>query len=123
MAMRFHWLRECEAQEQFKFTWKPGRANLADYFTKHHPPAHHVNVRSNFLTKVRDLAKIRIQKNVQGQMNPQPAQAMTSFKGTLDSQELHTIASILLASRAENNLYSPRGRFLSDLFLCEEEAR
>jgi hypothetical protein len=33
------------------------------------------------------------------------------------------IASILLAIRVENNLKTPCGRFLSDKFLCEEEAR
>jgi hypothetical protein len=33
--------------------------NLADYFTKHHPPAHHFNVRAEFLTKVKDLAEAR----------------------------------------------------------------
>ncbi len=49
MDMRFHWLRNREAQGQFKIYWQPGKTNLADYFTKHHPPIHHVNVRSEFL--------------------------------------------------------------------------
>jgi hypothetical protein len=56
-------------------------------------------------------------------MSPQPAQATTSYKGVLDSQELHTIASVLLARRAEYNLKSPRGRFLGDKFSCEDKAR
>jgi hypothetical protein len=59
MDMRFHWLRDREAQGQFKIYWRPGGTNLADYFTKHHPPAHHVNVRAEFLTKVKDLAEAR----------------------------------------------------------------
>ena len=80
-------------------------------------------MRSEFLTKVRDFAEIRIHKNAHGQTNPQPAQAKTSYKGVLDSKELHTIASVLLARRAENNLNSPHGRFSSDKFSCEEEAR
>jgi hypothetical protein len=107
MDMRFHWLRDRETQEQFKFLWKPGKTNLEDYFTKHHPPAHHINVRSEFLTKVRDFAEIRIHTNAHGQTKPQPAQDTTSYKGVLDSKELHTIASILLARRAKNNLNSP----------------
>ena len=57
MDMRFHWLRDREAQGQFRFHWQPGKTNLADYFTKNHPPTHHVNVRTEFLTKVRDLAE------------------------------------------------------------------
>jgi hypothetical protein len=59
MDMRFHWLRDREAQGQFKIYWRPGKNNLADYFTKHHPPLHHVNVRSEFLSKIKDLADAR----------------------------------------------------------------
>jgi len=59
MDMRFHWLRDCEAQGQFKIYWRPGKNNLADYFTKHHPPLHHVNVRSEFLSEIKDLADAR----------------------------------------------------------------
>jgi hypothetical protein len=33
---------------------------------KHHPPAHHVNVRAEFLTRVKDLAEARCMK-VEGQ--------------------------------------------------------
>jgi hypothetical protein len=38
MDMRFHWLRGRKAQGQFRIYWRPGKTNLADYFTKHHPP-------------------------------------------------------------------------------------
>jgi hypothetical protein len=37
--------------------------NLADYFTKHYPPAYHVNVRAEFLTRVKDLAEARRMKH------------------------------------------------------------
>jgi hypothetical protein len=50
MDMRFHWLRDREAQHQFRFYWCPGKSNLADYWTKHHTAAHHVNVRHEYLT-------------------------------------------------------------------------
>ncbi len=67
---------------------------MADYFTKHHPPAHHVNVRSKFLTKVKDLPEARRQRLEQGQTTkPHKAQATTSYKGVLDSEEQHTISS------------------------------
>ena len=59
MDMRYHWLRNREAQGQFNIYWRPGGANLADYFTKHHAPAHHVNVSAEFLTRVKDLAEAR----------------------------------------------------------------
>jgi len=35
MDMRFHWLRCRDAQGQFRYYWRPGMQNLADYFTKH----------------------------------------------------------------------------------------
>jgi hypothetical protein len=56
---------------------------------KHHPLVHHVNMRAEFMTKVRDLLEIRIRKNAQGQTNPQPAQATTSYNGMLDYQETY----------------------------------
>lgn len=50
MDMRFHWLRDRECQQQFRFYWRPGKTNYADYWTKHHSAAHHVNIRKEFLT-------------------------------------------------------------------------
>ena len=71
MDMRFHWLRGREAQEQFRIYWRPGKTNLMDYFTKHHPPMHHVSVRSVFLSKVKDLAEARCQREELGQTKSQ----------------------------------------------------
>ena len=31
MDMRFHWLRDRECQQQFRFYWRPGKLNYADY--------------------------------------------------------------------------------------------
>jgi hypothetical protein len=60
MDMRFHWLRDRAVnQNQFRFYWRPGPLNLADYFTKHHPPAHHKNMRKEFLTPYQDLLELR----------------------------------------------------------------
>ena len=47
--MRFYWLRDRVKQGQFKIIWAPGATNLADYFTKHHSPAHHKRVRPIYL--------------------------------------------------------------------------
>ncbi len=54
MVMCFHWLRCCNAQGQFRYYWRPGTQNLADYFTKHHPASHHTAVRPTILTAVND---------------------------------------------------------------------
>ena len=53
MDMRFHWLRDRAARDQFRWLWRPGTTNLADYWTKHHCPAHHQAMRPEFLTLVK----------------------------------------------------------------------
>ena len=50
MDMKFHWLRDREAQGQFRFYWRDGPSNDADYPSKNHCPAHHQRVRTRFLT-------------------------------------------------------------------------
>ena len=56
MDMQFKWLLDREQQGQY---WRPGKTNLADYFTKHHPPAHHRNVREIFLTHIAEVQRLR----------------------------------------------------------------
>ena len=56
--MRFYWLRDRVEQNQFNVYWAPGKTNLADYFTKHHSPAHHRRVRPIYVntpTSPKDL--------------------------------------------------------------------
>jgi hypothetical protein len=43
--MRFYWLKDRVKQGQFRIYWEPGHTNLANYYTKHHPPCHHNRVR------------------------------------------------------------------------------
>jgi hypothetical protein len=45
MDMRFYWIKDRVKQGQFNVYWGPGFQNLADYFTKHHSPAHHKRIR------------------------------------------------------------------------------
>jgi hypothetical protein len=47
--MRFYWVRDRVAQRQFVVHWRQGADNLADYFTKHHSPAHHRLMRARYL--------------------------------------------------------------------------
>ena len=64
MDMRFHWLRDRECQKQFRFYWRPGKTNYADYWTKHHLPSHHVNMRKEFLTPAIILEMINLKEVV-----------------------------------------------------------
>jgi hypothetical protein len=49
MDMRFYWVRDRINQGQFHVYWAPAALNLADYFTKHHPPTHHQRMRPIYL--------------------------------------------------------------------------
>ena len=53
------WLRDREAQGQFRFYWRPGKDNLADYWTKHHCGAHHKWMRNVFLTPAKLLEALK----------------------------------------------------------------
>ena len=45
----FYWIRDRVKQNQFRIFWGKDSSYLADYFTKHHPPAHHRKMRSTYL--------------------------------------------------------------------------
>ena len=47
--MRFWLLVDRVSQNHFSIHWSPGSTNLADYFSKHHSPVHHVEMRKTFL--------------------------------------------------------------------------
>jgi hypothetical protein len=48
MDMRFYWIKDRVKQGQFNVYWGPGFQISADYFTKHHLPAHHKRMREIF---------------------------------------------------------------------------
>ena len=54
MDMQFHWLWCRDTQGQYRFYWRPGTQNLADYWTKHHPASHHKLFRPQILTSPTD---------------------------------------------------------------------
>ena len=49
--MKYNWLRDRVAQNQFLVKWDKGIHNMADYFTKHHPPSHHKIKRYHYILK------------------------------------------------------------------------
>ncbi len=95
MDMQFHWLCDQEDQGQFKIYWRPGGTNLVDYFTKHHPPAHHVNVRVEFLTRVKDLAKARHMKH--DSQTKKLTSKITMLQGCVRQASLRDLAQQILA--------------------------
>ena len=49
--MRYHWLRDQAKQNKFLVTWKAGKLNLADFFTKAHPVHHHLAIRWKYVVR------------------------------------------------------------------------
>ena len=47
--MRFYWVQDQVKRGHFRVHWRPGKCNLADYVSKQHPPAHHIDVRQTYL--------------------------------------------------------------------------
>jgi hypothetical protein len=114
MDMRFHCLCNRKPQDQFKIYWRPKKTNLVDYFTKHHLPNHHTNVRAEFLTKVQYLAEARQKQLVNGQTTtPQTQIAKLHRCVSLPKKSTYiqkpTYAS--LANFSEGEFKSPHGRF------------
>jgi hypothetical protein len=89
MDMSYHWLRNREAQGRFNIYWRPGGTNLVDYFTKHHAPAHHVNVRAEFLTRIKDLLEARQTK--------QSRDKIATLQGCVRQASLRELAQQFLA--------------------------
>ena len=72
--MRFYWLQDRVEQGQFVIIWRRGETNLADYFTKHHSPAHHKLMRPVYLhTKPKPTAKQAVCEGVLNLDSPQTA--------------------------------------------------
>ena len=49
--MRWHWLRDKETLKVYRYYWAKGSLNNADYFSKHHAPQYHRDIRSTFVLK------------------------------------------------------------------------
>ena len=50
--MHFYWIKDRASKGEFLIHWRRGADNLADYFTKHHSPAHHRLIRSRYLLEL-----------------------------------------------------------------------
>jgi hypothetical protein len=76
--MRFYWVRDRVDKKQCRVHWRRGSDNQADYFSKHHSPAHHRLMHSRYLL---DLHKPRLDRSVQGCVDPGLLNPMQNNKG------------------------------------------
>ena len=57
--MPYYWMRDRIKQKQFVLKWEKGTINMADYFTKHHPPWHHKKTVPGLAALVQDISAQR----------------------------------------------------------------
>ena len=62
--MRYHWIRDQVKLGVFKVTWKAGKLNLADFFTKAHPVKHHLQIRWKYVHMSEDTVSISSSEGV-----------------------------------------------------------
>ena len=68
--MRYHWLRDSKTKGNYNIFWASGKNNHADYYTKHHPPQHHREMRAKYFHLCSLLTKSNKQfKSLQHQLN------------------------------------------------------
>jgi hypothetical protein len=70
MDMRWHWIKDRARQGQFLVYYRPGKDNLANPFTKHHPPVHIAAMKPKFVHCTEQLANLVIHHLVRGCVNP-----------------------------------------------------
>jgi hypothetical protein len=56
--MRWNWLRDKATHQQLHMYWAKGTDNNADYFTKHHPPSHHLTTRPNYVLNAHQVTTL-----------------------------------------------------------------
>jgi hypothetical protein len=56
--MRWNWLRDKATHQQLRIYWDKGVNNDADYFTKHHPPSHHLLERPRYVLNAHKLTAV-----------------------------------------------------------------
>jgi hypothetical protein len=68
--MRWNWLRDKETHRQLRIYWDKGQNNNADYFTKHHPPAHHLSMRPQYVLNAHKVSTLLLNLTVRPTVSP-----------------------------------------------------
>jgi hypothetical protein len=94
MDMRYHWLTDRVLQKQFNVYWRPGRENLGDYHTKHHPAQHHKYMRHLILHEENSLQVLRGCVTLLPLPQP-PVRARTDTRTNPSAQRATQLRSVL----------------------------
>ena len=69
-------------QQQFDAKWAPGKANMADYHTKHHAAKHHRHVRPWYLHMKHSPLSLPTLSSSEGVLNPSTLVKARPWSGT-----------------------------------------
>jgi hypothetical protein len=108
MDMKYYWLQDRVRQKQFYVYWRPGKYNLGDYHTKHHPAQHHQDMRPILLHQANNLNVLLGCAKLQQPKLRQPTDAQTFQCAKLPQPKLRQSTDVQISQR---NLRATQVRF------------
>ena len=103
MDMRFYWLRDRTMQKHFHIYWEPGKHNLADLPTKHHPGSHHRRVRPIYLYN-KDTSPVSIQGCIKLLSPSKKAQTKTQRPLTTPSPQISYLCQLSQMNQSHSSM-------------------
>jgi hypothetical protein len=107
MDMKYYWLQDRVRQQQFDVYWRPGKDNLGDYHTKHHPSQHHRDMRPILLHQANNLNFLRGCAKLSQPKQRQPIDAQTFQCAKLQQPKLRQPTDV---QRSQHTLRSTQVR-------------
>jgi hypothetical protein len=107
MDMKYYWLQDRVLQKQFDVYWRPGKDNLGNYHTNHHPDQHHQDMRPILLHQANNLNVLGGCGKVPQPKLRQPTDTQT-YQCTLRATQVRCVLArayaVLLQNRPLRNL-------------------
>jgi hypothetical protein len=86
--MRWNWLRDKSTHDKLCIYWDKGSNNHADYFTKHHPPLHHLAMRPHYVLNAHQATCSDPPFRCEGVLKPRPLYRAVTYKKHLKWRRL-----------------------------------
>jgi hypothetical protein len=99
MDMKYYWLQDRVRQNQFDIYWRPGKDNLGDYHTKHHPAQHHQDMHPILLHHANSLNVLRGRAKLPQPKLHQPTDAHTFQCAKLPQPKLRQSTDVQRSQR------------------------
>jgi hypothetical protein len=103
--MQWNWLCDKATHEQLRSYWDKGLNINADYFTKHHAPSHHRDMRPKYVLNANQLTAPLQHLGARVCSNPGCYTAV-NFHKHLEASQPPMVAMLATQSRSPHNLLS-----------------